>query len=172
MRITGTTSPRGAETAIEISVKSLKTISSPSIKALTAGNSNNAIEHAFVKNDIKPNPTPCVSLNLSLYCFLRSIIGFISTSLKVVNMAVSFFTATNLLAIVFLRDDIFSLLTTLSSLTALTTTALGASALAGAGAGVALRASSLVILPPTPEPPTCSAVNPFSAITLAAAGEG
>jgi hypothetical protein len=38
-------------------------------------------------------------------------IGFMFTSLKVVSMAVSFFTATNLLETVFLREDIFSLLT-------------------------------------------------------------
>src|SRR5690606_33310191 len=66
-RMTGTTNPFGADTAIETSTKSLYTISSPSIRALTAGHSFRAVQTALVKNDIKPSPTPCFSLNISLY---------------------------------------------------------------------------------------------------------
>ena len=113
LRITGTTNPLGADTAIEMSVKSLNTISSPSIEAFTAGNSFKATLTAFVKKDIKPKPTPCFSLNWSLNLDLKSITGFMSTSLKVVNMAVSFLTATNLLAMVFLSGDIFCLVCSL-----------------------------------------------------------
>ena len=53
---------------------------------------------ASVKKLIKPNFTPCFSKNSSLYSLRKSKIGFISTSLKVVSIAVSFFTVTNLLA--------------------------------------------------------------------------
>src|SRR5688572_6070071 len=77
--------------------------------AFTAGNSCNATQQALVKNDMKPNPTWCFSLKESLYFALRSMIGFMSTSLKVVNIAVSFFTDTNLRATVFRRLVIFSL---------------------------------------------------------------
>src|SRR5690606_37437257 len=81
---------------------------SPSICALTAGHSFNAWHTALVKNDIKPSPMPYFSLNLSLYRERRSMIGFMSTSLKVVSMAVSFLTATRRLAIVLRSEDIFS----------------------------------------------------------------
>ena len=108
LRITGTTSPFGADTAIDISAKLLYTISSPSMRAPTAGHSFRASQTALVKNDIKPRPTPCFSLNLSLYLALISMIGDMSTSLKVVSMAVSFFTATNLRATVLRKGDIFS----------------------------------------------------------------
>src|SRR6187402_937439 len=57
---------------------------------------------------MKPRPTPCISLNLSLYLFLMSITGCIFTSLKVVSMAVVFFASTNLREIVFRRLLIFS----------------------------------------------------------------
>ena len=66
----------------------------PSIWALMAGNSAKAVVTALVKKPMNPRPTPNCSRNASL-CFLRkSITGFMSTSLKVVNMAVSFFTET------------------------------------------------------------------------------
>ena len=76
---------------------------SPSIIEFTCGNRFNASVTALVKKDIKPNPTACVSLNFSLYRLRMSMIGFMSTSLKVVSIAVSFLTATNLEAI-FLRS--------------------------------------------------------------------
>src|SRR5690349_7592926 len=84
-------------------------ISSPLICAFTAGNSFNATQTALVKNDIKPRPTPYFSLNLSLYFARKSITGFMSTSLNVVSMAVSFFTETKRLAMVLRNDVIFSL---------------------------------------------------------------
>src|SRR5690606_23822720 len=108
--IIGTTKPLGAETAIEISTKLLYTISFSSILAFTVGHSLSAMHTAFAKKDIKPRPMPCFSLNFSLYFVRISIIGFMSTSLNVVNIAVSFLTVTKRFAIVFLRDDIFSFL--------------------------------------------------------------
>ena len=75
--------------------------------ALTSGNNFNALVTALVKKDIKPKPTPCFSLNSSLYVFRRSITAFISTSLKVVNIAVSFFTATKRSATFRRNTDIF-----------------------------------------------------------------
>src|SRR5471032_1015629 len=78
------------------------------MRAPTAGQSFNASVTALVKNDIKPKPTPCFSLNLSLYLQRSSIMGDISTSLKVVSMAVSFLTATKRRATVLRRFDIFS----------------------------------------------------------------
>src|ERR1700761_9078673 len=78
------------------------------MRAPTAGQSFNASHTALVKNDMKPKPTLCFSLNLSLYLARSSIIGDMSTSLKVVSIAVSFLTATNLLATVLRSDDIFS----------------------------------------------------------------
>src|SRR5690606_35190092 len=70
----------------------------------------NAIQAALVKKDIKPRLVLCFSLKSSLYFFRRSITGCILTSLKVVNMAVSFFTLTKRLEMVLRREDIFSLL--------------------------------------------------------------
>src|SRR5262245_23351246 len=78
--------------------------------ALTAGNSFNAAHTAFVKKDMNPRPTPYFSLNWSLYLERSSITGFISTSLKVVSIAVSFFTATRRFAIVLRSEVIFSFL--------------------------------------------------------------
>ena len=112
-RITGTTKPFGADTATEMSQKSLKRSSLPSICALTAGHSFKATQTALVKKDMKPRPTPCFSLNWSLNLARMSMIGFMFTSLKVVNMAVSFFTATRRRETVFLKEDIFSLRTPL-----------------------------------------------------------
>src|SRR5690606_5970022 len=108
LRITGTTNPFGADTAIEMSAKSEYTISLSSIRAFTAGHSFNAVVTALVKNDMKPNPTPCFSLKISLYLALKSMIGCMLTSLNVVNIAVSFFTATRRLAIVLRRELNFS----------------------------------------------------------------
>ena len=66
----------------------------PSIWALMAGNSASAVVTALVKKPMNPRPTPNCSLKASL-CFLRkSMTGFMSTSLKVVNIAVSFLTET------------------------------------------------------------------------------
>src|SRR5471032_625188 len=99
------------------------------MRAPTAGHSFNASVTALVKNDIKPKPTPCFSLNLSLYLPRSSIIGDISTSLKVVSIAVSFLTATKRLATVLRSGDIFWRVSLLSPA--------GIVAAAGAGAGVA-----------------------------------
>ena len=70
-----------------------------------------------------------------------------STSLKVVSIAVSFFTATNLLATVFLKEDIFSARIALvpTGVTVFVTLDFGAAVFAAC-------ASSFVILPSIPEP--------------------
>src|ERR1700761_8870090 len=105
------------------------------IRAPTAGQSFRASQTALVKNDIKPKPTLCFSLNLSLYLARNSIIGDISTSLKVVSIAVSFLTATNRLATVLRSDDIFSRRSERAP--DATGSAFGAGAAAGfAGAGI------------------------------------
>src|ERR1700753_4131393 len=101
------------------------------MRAPTAGHSFKASQTALVKNDIKPRPTPCFSLNLSLYFVRSSIIGDISTSLKVVSIAVSFLTATRRFATVFRNEDIFSRRSVLEP-GAAATTAFGASTF-GAG---------------------------------------
>src|SRR6218665_85929 len=148
-------------------------ISSLSRLAFTAGNSCNAAQTAFVKNDMKPKPTPYFSLNLSLYLARKSMMGFISASLNVVSIAVSFFTATSRFAIVFRNEDNFSRLSSRVPVASMTG---GAEATAGGGAfgsGTGtFRASSVVILPPIPLPWTWSAETPFSLKILAAAGEG
>src|SRR5690606_41003478 len=113
------------------------------------GHSFNAWHTAFVKKDMKPSPIPYFSLNLSLYLARRSMMGFISTSLKVVSMAVSFRTATSLRAIVLRRDDIFSL-RVLRAPTGAGAAGSGADAFSASAAragALALRASSLVIRP-------------------------
>src|SRR5690606_28806396 len=78
------------------------------MRAFTAGHSFKAVVTAFVKKDMNPSPTPCFSLKVSLYFERRSIIGCMFTSLKVVSMAVSFFTLTRRFAIVLRREVIFS----------------------------------------------------------------
>ena len=107
--------------------------------------------------------------------------GFMSTSLKVVNMAVSFLTLTRRRAMVLRREDIFS--RRWRSPVAFGAAGVGAAALldtpeevalvsAGLVAALfALRASSLVILPPAPVPFTSLGSIPFSASILAATGE-
>jgi hypothetical protein len=90
-----------------------------------------------------------------------------STSLNVVNIAVSFFTATKRRATVFRNELIFSRRVR-SDVTAGAATAAGAETLGC----VADTASSFVILPPTPEPATEAAAIPFSSNILAAAGDG
>src|SRR5690606_32610025 len=164
----------GADTAIETSQESEYTISFSSIRAFTAGHSFNAIVTALVKKDIKPNPTPCFSLKASLYLARRSMIGCIFTSLKVVNIAVSFLTLTKRFAIVLRRDVIFSL----RSLRAPATGAVAAGSAAGllsafgaAGFAWAFSASSFVIRPSLPVPLIVEGSIPFSLNILAAAGD-
>src|SRR5258706_3925106 len=101
--------------------------------------------------------------------------GFMSTSLNVVSMAVSFFTATNLRAIVLRNEVIFSLRTVRMPPETITGGANGVAAFASVGFAeetCALTASSLVILPPTPDPCTWAGETPFSSKILPAAGEG
>ncbi|MNY38278.1 hypothetical protein D3C86_1728950 [compost metagenome] len=86
---------------------------------------------------------PCFAANSSLYCFLILKISDISTSLKVVNIAVSFFTETNLAAIFLLRTESFVVDVPLFPPLALP--------IAGTEA---VTASSFVILPSLPEPLT------------------
>ena len=88
-------------------------------------------------------------------------------------MAVSFFTETNLRATVFLSGESFFLLCSLPAPN--TGAAFSFAEDFGAEAVLAFwaeRASSLLILPPTPDPCTAEAAIPFSANILAAAGEG
>lgn len=89
-----------------------------------------------------------------------------------VNIAVSFFTATKRFATVLRSGDIFSRRSPRLPAGAAATTgalALGASGFLPASA---LTASSLVIRPSTPVPFTALASIPFSARILPAAGEG
>ncbi|MNY16755.1 hypothetical protein D3C86_1500380 [compost metagenome] len=95
------------------------------------------------------------------------------TSLKVVNIAVSFLTATKRFATVLRSGDIFSRRSFLDPATGAATVAFGASAFAaGCAAFCAFRASSFVILPSTPVPLTAAASTPFSASILPAEGDG
>ena len=91
-------------------------------------------------------------------------------------MAVSFLTATRRRETVFLKEDIFSLLTFLEPGTIGAGTVPTGLVTAGAGLGegagfCALMASSLVILPSFPDPATAAGEIPFSAKILEAAGE-
>src|SRR5690606_17379965 len=166
---TGTTKPLGADTAIEISTKSLYTISFSSMRALTAGHSLSAVQTALAKNDMNPSPTPCFSLKASLYLARKSMIGFMFTSLNVVSMAVSFLTATSLRDTVLRREDIFSRRSLRDP---------GAAA-GGAGVSVfvagfwacAFSASAFVMRPSLPVPSMAAGSMPFSRSILAAAGE-
>ncbi len=97
-----------------------------------------------------------------------------STSLNVVSIAVSFFTATKRRAIVLRRLVIF---TRSSARPAADAFAAGAAVeaaagfAAAAGAAEAFTASSFVIRPSLPEPATADASTPFSFNILPAAGE-
>ena len=126
---------------------------------MTSGYSSKALTTANVKNDIKPNPTPCLFLNSSLYFFLSANIGDISTSLKVVNIAVSFLTVTNLSATLRRSIDNFLRLVSvnLSPFVPID--------------GVAFTASSLVILPSFPVPFIIEGTMFFSANIFLAAGD-
>ena len=108
LRTTGTIKPFGELTAMPMSAYSGKMTSLPSIMPLTAGNCAMACVTALVKKLMKPNPTPCASRKASLYFARRSITGFMSTSLNVVNMAVSFLTPTKRSATLRRSMDIFS----------------------------------------------------------------
>src|SRR5690606_38929702 len=72
------------------------------------GHSERAIAQALEKKLMKPRFTPCTSLNLSLYCLRISIIGCMSTSLKVVSIAVVFLASTRRRLMVLRRLDILS----------------------------------------------------------------
>ncbi len=126
----------------------------------TAGYISNALTTAFVKKDINPSPTPCLLLKSSLYFSLSSKMALISTSLKVVNIALSFLAETKRSA-TFLRNmDSFDLVSP---------------RLPPVGVpidGTALTASSLVIRPSRPDPETESLSIPFSSKIFLAAGEG
>ena len=92
-------------------------MSSPSISALTSGYFFNAATAALVKNDMKPSLVPSWSLINCSFLRLRKFITFVmSTSLKVVNIAVWLETSKSFLAAVFLRRDIFSRTTGLEGL--------------------------------------------------------
>ena len=127
----------------------------------TSGYICSALTTALVKKLINPKLISYFSAKDSLYFFRRAKIGAISASLKVVNIAVSFLTATSLSA-TFLRNiESFFLSSPL---------------LLPFGAvpidGTAFTASSLVILPFLPVPMTLSRSTSFSAMIFLAAGEG
>ena len=86
-----------------------------SIEALTRGNFFKACTAAITKNPINPSLTPCSFSNSAPYLDLSSLIGCISTSLKVVNIAVSCLTDSNLFAIVALNLLIGTLFSSLES---------------------------------------------------------
>ncbi|MNR05684.1 hypothetical protein D3C85_1217280 [compost metagenome] len=98
-------------------------------------------------------------------------IGFMLTSLKVVSIAVSFFTATKRFATVLRNGDIFCLRSFLEPEIGAVTGATAAGAALGC-AFSAFNASSLVILPLTPVPFTDPASTPFSARIFPADGDG
>ena len=133
-------------------------ISEPSIIEFTAGNSFNALTLANVKNDIKPKFTPCFSLNFSLYFFLKSKIADISTSLKVVSIAVSFLTDTSLSATFLLNIESFFLDSDLFESSTLPI------------AGLPNNTSCFVILPDLPVPFILDMSIFFSSAIFLAAG--
>ena len=118
------------------------------------------ISKALTTANVNPKPTPCFDLKASLYCVRKSKIGCMFTSLNVVNIAVSLFTATKRCA-TFLRNiDIFLRSVPLSPSTGLVPIL-----------GTAFSASFLVILPAFPVPFTVEFSIPFSAKIFFAAGE-
>ena len=156
-------------------------MSLPSIDAFTAGKRFRASVAALTKNDMKPKRVPlCVFSNKSLYCLRNSIIGFILTSLYVVNMAAFCCASTRRLAIVARKRVIGTRFSTRSPAATLTLTA-GAAGAGAAGAAVAAAAgcapefmkfctSSLVMPPFFPVPGILEASRPCSSINLRAAG--
>ena len=142
-----------------MSLKSCLIWKSPSIIEFTSGNSSNALTTASVKKDINPRPTLCFSLNSSLYFFLNSKIGDISTSLKVVSIAVSFLTETNRSATLRRNIDNFLRLVPLLPPPIVPIE------------GTAFKASSFVILPSFPVPFKEEVSMFFSAKIFLAAGE-
>ncbi len=149
-------------------------MSVPSISALTAGISFSAWQTALVKKPMKPSFTPCFFSNISLYLERRSITAFMSTSLKVVSMAAVCWASLRRRAIVWRRRVILTRSSRLSS-----SADDGARAAFGVSAGcegapraIASITSPFSTWPRLPEPDTCSADTPFSAIILAADGAG
>ena len=126
----------------------------------TDGYNSKARTTASVKKDINPRPTPCFALKVSLYSFLRANIGPISTSLKVVNIAVVFLASTKRSA-TFLRNIESFVLD--SPLALAPTDPID---------GTALRASCFVIRPSLPVPETLVDAIDFSSKIFFAAGEG
>ena len=159
LRSTGTIRPLGPLTATEMSVVSKDTMSSPSIMLATAGNILRARTEAKVKKLMNPSPTPCLAANASLYSLRRSMMGFMSTSLKVVSMAVSFFTLTSRVASLRRRALMRVRVSPRPADEAVPIETL------------ALTASSLVMRPSLPVPATWLASMPFSARIFLAAGE-
>ena len=153
LRMTGTINPFGALTAIPdiaiIVVHQFRSVNSRIHRGKCL-----RFTYCFCKNDMNPRFTPWVSLNLSLYCFRISIIGSISTSLKVVSIAVSCFTATS-------RSETFSEHAHLSPLSPSKFRCRHhwSSQLQDAKQ---LQNISFVILPPLPLAGTCEAARPLS----------
>src|SRR5690606_19311995 len=125
---------------------------------LTAGYIFRALTTAKVKKLMKPKPTLCFALKVSLYSSRKAKIGDMSTSLKVVNMAVVFLASTKRSATLRRNIDILVLVEPL---------------LPPVGVpidGTAFIASSLVTLPSFPVPEIAEAWIPFSAKIFLAAG--
>src|SRR5690606_41575642 len=141
-----------------MSQKSYVIISLPLIIEFTAGYIFKALTTANVKKLMKPKPTPCLFLKVSLYSSLQAKIGDISTSLKVVNIAVVFLASTKRSATLRRNIDILLFVDPL---------------LPPVGVpmeGTAFTASSLVTLPSFPVPEIAEASMPFSARIFLAAG--
>ncbi|MNM94484.1 hypothetical protein D3C81_1068890 [compost metagenome] len=151
-------------------------MSLPSIEALTAGKRFSASVAALTKNDMKPRRTPLwVFSNRSLYFERRAMTSVMSTSLKVVSMAMFDWASTRRSAILARRRVIgtrFSVRSPAAVTTGAAAAAAGLATAAGADFLLATAAttSSLVTRPPLPVPATVARSMPFSSASLRAAG--
>src|SRR5271166_1119654 len=145
-------------------------MSSPSISALTAGNSFSAATQALTKNDMKPRRTPsCFFSNASRYSARSVITADMSTSLKVVNIAAVFCASFRRAAMVRRRR----VMRTRSSRGSASRGGFAARAGAATVTGRSRNASTspLVMRPSLPLPgPICTGDRCCSSISLAAAG--
>src|SRR3984957_9165836 len=147
-------------------------MSSPSISALTAGNSFSATQQARTNTLMKPRRTPlCFFSKASRYSARRAITADMSTSLKVVSIAAVFWASFNRSAMVRRRRVILTRCSRGSSGRA----GAGGRGAGGSGAGRFRNASTspLVIRPSLPDPgPIAAGASCCSSISRAAAGRG
>src|ERR1700733_13242047 len=147
-------------------------MSSPSISALTAGNSFSAATQALTKNDMKPSRAPlCFFSKASRYSLRSAITADMSTSLKVVSIAAVFCASFSLAAMVRRSRVMRTRCSRGSSVRG--PRAVGAGVAAGAGRLRNSSTSPLVMRPSLPVPSPISAGGRcFSSIRFAAAGSG